>query len=210
MQKMIGNLKQDLRKYYLLDLGKENPALFKKLELWVNNFGLHCVVIYRFGQWASRLYKKNKLLGIIPGIAHRIISFFIKGIHHVDIDAASIGPGFYIGHVGTIYMGPCKIGNNFSVTHNVTLGWGYSKDKAGVPTIGDNVWIGTGAIITGAVTIGNGTTILAGSVVPRSIPDRCLVGGNPGKVLVQNYDNKKLFDYQRFEKDKAHAVAETQ
>ena len=49
--------------------------------------------------------------------------------------------------------------------------------------IGDNVWIGAGAIILPGVTIGAGTTIGAGSVVTRSIPGDVLAAGNPCRVI---------------------------
>lgn len=49
--------------------------------------------------------------------------------------------------------------------------------------IGDDVWIGTGSIILPGVNIGNGSVISAGSVVTKSVPEMCLVGGNPAKVI---------------------------
>ena len=49
--------------------------------------------------------------------------------------------------------------------------------------IGDNVWIGGGAIICPGVTIGSDTTIGAGSVVTRSIPDGVFAAGNPCRVI---------------------------
>ena len=50
-------------------------------------------------------------------------------------------------------------------------------------TIGDDVWIGGGAIICPGVTIGNGVVIAAGAVVTKDVPDRVVVGGNPAKVI---------------------------
>jgi maltose O-acetyltransferase len=49
--------------------------------------------------------------------------------------------------------------------------------------IGDNVWIGGGAIICPGVTIGRDTTIGAGSVVTRSIPEGVFAAGNPCRVV---------------------------
>jgi maltose O-acetyltransferase len=50
-------------------------------------------------------------------------------------------------------------------------------------TIGDNVWIGGGAIVCPGVTIGSNTTIGAGSVVTRTIPDNVFAAGNPCRVI---------------------------
>jgi maltose O-acetyltransferase len=52
-------------------------------------------------------------------------------------------------------------------------------------TIGDDVWIGAGAIILPGVTIGSGTTVGAGSVVTRSLPENVVAVGNPARVIRQ-------------------------
>lgn len=57
------------------------------------------------------------------------------------------------------------------------------KEFAKPITIGDDVWIGGGAIICPGVTIGNGVVIGAGAVVTKDIPDNVLVGGNPAKII---------------------------
>lgn len=49
-------------------------------------------------------------------------------------------------------------------------------------TIGEDCWIGGGAIICPGVTIGNRCIIAAGSVVTRDVPDDCMVAGNPAKI----------------------------
>ena len=55
-------------------------------------------------------------------------------------------------------------------------------------TIGDHVWIGSNAIILKGVTIGNGAIIGAGSVVTKDVPSRCVVGGNPAKIIKESID----------------------
>lgn len=59
----------------------------------------------------------------------------------------------------------------------------FCKSLTAPVTIGDNVWIGGGAIILPGVTIGNNVTIGAGSVVTKSIPDNSLAVGNPCRVI---------------------------
>ena len=50
-------------------------------------------------------------------------------------------------------------------------------------TIGENVWIGAGAIVCPGVTIGDGSVIGAGSVVTRDVPAGVVAAGNPCRVL---------------------------
>lgn len=50
-------------------------------------------------------------------------------------------------------------------------------------TIEDDVWIGSGAIVTDGVTIGKGSVIAAGSVVTRSVEPHSLVAGNPARLI---------------------------
>lgn len=56
-------------------------------------------------------------------------------------------------------------------------------EAAGPITIGKNVWIGGGVIILSNVTIGDGCTVGAGSVVTKDVPPRTVVVGNPAKPV---------------------------
>jgi serine O-acetyltransferase len=185
----------DLDKYYTIVFGTTTPSLMGRLKLWLSEFGLHCVAVYRFGKAVDRLRQRSRLLGLIPKLIHWVANLLMQFLHHVDLEEADIGPGFYIGHVGTIYIGPTTIGANFSITHNVTIGEGHSKGAEGIPVIGDNVWVGTGSVISGAITIGSGVTVTSGSVLSRSVPEGSLVGGNPGRVIMREYDNSKLIGF---------------
>lgn len=56
-------------------------------------------------------------------------------------------------------------------------------EMASPVTIGDDVWIGGGAIVCPGVQVGSGSTIGAGSVVTKNIPERVLAAGNPCRVI---------------------------
>ena len=59
----------------------------------------------------------------------------------------------------------------------------FCKTYAEPVTIGNNCWIGAGAIILGSVTLGDNVTVAAGAVVTRSFPGDCLIGGVPARVI---------------------------
>jgi serine O-acetyltransferase len=187
-----GAFAADFDKYVRIDGPGGTRSIGTALGLWGGSLGLHCVAVYRFAKWSRRVSRRNRLLGLVPRLMAYGLVRAGNLLHHVSIEDADIGPGLYIGHVGTIYIGACRIGSNFTVSHNVTIGVGHAPGKAGVPTIGDNVWIGASSVVYGAITIGDNVTVMPGSVVSRDVPDRCLVGGNPARVILQNYDNTPL------------------
>lgn len=63
-------------------------------------------------------------------------------------------------------------------------------------TIGQNVWIGAGAIIVPGITIGENTVIGAGSVVTKDIPANVVAAGNPCKVLREIGERERTYFYQ--------------
>jgi maltose O-acetyltransferase len=86
-----------------------------------------------------------------------------------------------------------RLGNNVLLAPKVQIYTAYHPldpdirrtmvEMADPVTIGDDVWIGGGAIICPGVQIGNGSTIGAGSVVTRDIPARVFAAGNPCRVI---------------------------
>ena len=67
----------------------------------------------------------------------------------------------------------------------------------GDTTIGNDVWIGYGAIIMPGVTVGNGAIIATASVVTRDVPPYAIVGGNPATVLRFRFDQETIARLER-------------
>lgn len=86
-----------------------------------------------------------------------------------------------------------KMGNNVMLAPNVQIytathpleakSRNSGKEFAKPISIGNDVWIGGGAIICPGVSIGNGVVVGAGSVVTKDIPDNVFVAGNPARII---------------------------
>lgn len=121
----------------------------------------------------------------VPGLFFRIIKrLFAYKEYNISPDA-EIDEGFYLYHRGTVYIGPVKIGKNCCVSHNVTIGRAYKNGQIGRPTIGDNVWIGPGAVLVGKINIGNNVFIAPNSVVNTDVPDNAMVAGFPARYIIK-------------------------
>ncbi len=110
-----------------------------------------------------------------------------------------IGPGLYIGHEGGIVVNEqVIIGKNCNLSQQVTIGVSRRGARAGVPVIGDNVYIGPGAKIFGNVRVGNNAAIGANCVVTQDVPDFGVMVGVPGRVISYDgstgYINKVIDD----------------
>lgn len=98
-----------------------------------------------------------------------------------------IGTGFYIGHFGGIVINEnTVIGKNCNISQGVTLGQTNRGKNKGTPIIGDNVYMGPGAKIIGAVKVGNNVAIGANCVVTKDIPDNSVVVGIPSRIISNN------------------------
>lgn len=104
---------------------------------------------------------------------------------HIQIPAATkIGRGLYIGHCGPVVINPkAEIGMNCNIAIGVTIGQENRGRREGAPKIGNKVWIGTNAVIVGAVTIGDEVLVAPNSFVNFDVPPRSIVIGNPARVI---------------------------
>ena len=104
-----------------------------------------------------------------------------------------IGRNVFINQNCTFYdLGGLHIADDVMIGPNVsiiTASHPLEPSKRRTTTIGKpiiiekNVWIATGAIIVGGVTVGENSVVAAGSVVTKDVPPNKLVAGNPAKVI---------------------------
>lgn len=109
-----------------------------------------------------------------------------------DVAAASdFSGGVYLSDRGHLIIGPQRVGRGTIIHDRVTIGVRAGGGKV-KPAIGENVWIGPNCVVYGEITIGDGATILPGSVLSMSVPARTLVGGNPAVIVQRDFDNASL------------------
>lgn len=101
----------------------------------------------------------------------------------IDVpNTTDIGFAFNVYHgVGLVIHEDVIIGDRVTVRHCVTIG--KAKADGNAPVIGNDVDIGANSVIIGDIRIGDNVTIGAGSVVVKSIPNDCVVVGNPAKIV---------------------------
>lgn len=111
----------------------------------------------------------------------------VSRITGFQIPPNTVESGLTIWHWGPIIVNPAvKIGKNCTLNPMVVIGHKVPGEAA--PQIGDNVFIGGGAKVIGAIHVGNYVTIAPNAVVIKDVADNCIVGGVPCKVI--GYNNK--------------------
>jgi len=168
---LLNTFKEDIR-----TTKERDPAARSTLEILLTYPGFHALQFHRI---AHRFFQKDLKL-IARLISH--ISRFLTGIEIHP--GAKIGKSFFIDHgMGIVVGETTEIGDNVTLYQGVTLG-GTGKEKGKRhPTIGNNVVIGVGATILGAITIGDNAVVGGGAVVVRPVPLNSTVVGIPGRVV---------------------------
>lgn len=190
----FANIRADYDRYFLLSFTwvpdyRRRSELSRRLERWdaIVFRGLWpSVVLYRMRVWAQQ--RGIPLLPLIADVLNRLLFnvFIGKGVE--------IGPGLVIAHGSIVIDGAVKIGKNCSINPWVTIGLSTSR-KIGLslvgPTIGDDVYIGTGAKVLGPVTIGDNAKIGANAVVLSDVPADHTAVGVPARVFPSQPPVKK-------------------
>jgi len=155
---------------------KMDPAAKSRLEVIMAYPGFQAILLHRINHM---LWKAN--VPVLP----RLLSNLGRFITGIEIHpAARIGRGFFIDHGMSVVIGEtAEIGENVLLYQGVTLGGTGKEAGKRHPTLGDNIVVGAGTKILGAITVGDNVKIGANSVVLHSVPKNSIVVGIPGKVI---------------------------
>ncbi|MCK5433752.1 MAG: serine O-acetyltransferase [Dehalococcoidales bacterium] len=168
---LITSVRKDIKAVF-----EHDPAATSTLEVLLAYPGFHARQYHRLAHTLFRWH-----IPVLPRLLSHI-SRFLTGIEIHP--GAKIGEGFFIDHgMGVVIGETSEIGDNVTLYQGVTLGGTSHQRTKRHPTLGDNVVVGVGAQLIGAITIGDNTKVGAGSVVVTSVPANATVVGVPGRVV---------------------------
>ena len=172
---MFTRIKEDVAVVF-----ERDPAARHTLEILTTYPGVHAILFHRLASACWRIGLKWLA---------RFIAHFSRWVTGVEIHpGATIGRRFFIDHgMGVVIGETAVVGDDCLIYHGVTLGGKIQASRDETigkrhPTLGNGVLVGAGATILGPVTIGDGATVAALSVVLTDIPAGALALGIPAKV----------------------------
>ncbi len=158
---------------------ERDPAAKGLLEILLCYPGFQAISLHRISHslW-------NYRLPLLP----RLLSQLNRALTGIEIHpGARIGKGVFIDHgMGVVIGETAEIGNRCLLYQGVTLGGTGKESGKRHPTLAENVVIGAGAKVLGAIQVGANTRIGAGSVVVRDVEANSTVVGIPGRVVHQS------------------------
>jgi len=171
---LFKTLRQDIKSVYDRD-----PAARSTLEIIFCYPGLHAIWVHRLSHWLW--VHRFKFVA-------RVISQVTRSLTGIEIHpGARIGHRFFIDHgMGVVIGETAEVGDCVTLYHGVTLGGTTLSKGKRHPTLENNVVVGAGAKVLGAITIGENSRIGANAVVVKSVPPDSVVVGVPGEVVARS------------------------
>ncbi len=158
---------------------ERDPAARGFLEIILCYPGFQALVLHRIS---------HKLWKFKFPLAPRLLSQVTRSFTGIEIHpAAKIGQGVFIDHgMGVVIGETAEVGNRCLLYQGVTLGGTGKHHGKRHPTLEENVVVGAGAKVLGAISVGTNTRIGAGSVVVKDVAANSTVVGIPGRVVHQS------------------------
>ena len=138
---------------------------------WLGSRGFHILLAHRLAHLLHRDRGPALATAVKAATAH-----LGADIH----PAARFGRGIFLDHgIGLVVGETAVIDDDVSLWHGVTLGGTLMQDGDRHPKIRRGAVIGAGALVLGAIEVGEGAVVAAGSVVLATVPPHTTVAGNP-------------------------------
>jgi serine O-acetyltransferase len=164
---MMQMLKADLRRKQ--QIFHNDGAKVSMLRVFMAD-GTSANILYRVMRWCA-----DRGLSPLAYMCYQINKFLNGCVIGIG---ANFGPGLVLMHpIGVVINSKVQGGNNITIESGVVIG----DDKGQSPSLGNDIFIGAGAKVIGAVNIGNQVKIGANAVVTKSAPDTATMLGIPAK-----------------------------
>ncbi|MBL9067146.1 MAG: serine acetyltransferase [Sphingopyxis sp.] len=145
--------------------------------------GFRSVMVHRFGVW--RMTVKNGILRAPLSLIYRWGFRHCRNVYGIELPyTVALGRRVIFEHQGGIVVhGSSRIGDDCIIRQNCTLGIRRMSELDKAPTLEARVSLGAGAVILGAVTLGQGCSIGANAVVLSDVPAGAMAVGVPARAL---------------------------
>ncbi len=145
--------------------------------------GFQAVAVYRFGVW--RMNVEPKLLRAPFSVLYRALYRSVRNFYGIELPySAKVGRRVIFEHQhGIVVHGETVIGDDCIIRQGVTLGIRNMDRLTEAPVLGRGVNVGAGAVIIGAVNVGDGAAIGANAVVLKDVPAGGLAIGVPAQLV---------------------------
>ncbi|MBM4279467.1 MAG: serine acetyltransferase [Deltaproteobacteria bacterium] len=144
--------------------------------------GFRALAVHRFGNW--RMTVQPKALRAPLSVLYRAAFRHVRNHYGIELPySTKVGRGVVIEHQGGIVVhGDAVLGDHCVIRQGVTIGMKSTKDALAAPVLGRGVDVGAGAVILGAIHVGDDATIGANAVVLADVEAGALAVGVPARV----------------------------
>ena len=149
-------------------------------------------LVFDLSTWIVLSYRMGRALADLPApirralrLAHAPLHGLLETLGGIELPVnAQIGGGLHLRHTHDVVISPdARVGEDCNLSQGVTIGVGGRGERRGVPRLGDRVYVGPGAVLFGAITVGDDAAIGANSVVTRDVPRHSVAAGVPSRVI---------------------------
>ena len=150
---------------------KGSGSLYKRFKhMFQQRQEFRSLVLFRVHRVVGSIHDYFMLLMPAPEWMH---------VTNLFLESPEVGPGLYIEHGFSTIVNARRIGRNFWVNQNVTIGSG----QGGAPAFGDDCAVRTGAVVVGGITIGDRVTIGANAFVDFDVPADSMVVCHRAQII---------------------------
>jgi serine O-acetyltransferase len=164
----------------MFEVLRRDAARYAGLGGWYSNLGFWAGATYRLGSFAHSV--RSRIFRIPLTALYYLLRIPWRIFFNVQICAsARIGPGLCLIHPNNVLIASADLGENCLIFHEVTIATNVAPP--GLPKIGNDVDIYTGARVLGGIVVGDGAKIGANCVVSSNVCAGSVVVTAPNRVV---------------------------